>query len=139
MNKLLALGLSLTVYSSVLMAAESLPEIGSHLYQSRVDLPNDTVYEIVTSNDGLGWSLAVIDIGKGGDAHYHLHTAETYTVLSGTIEVLVDGQAIILRAGETFKVPLNTVHSAHSTSDAPARVLVSCIPGWTPEDHHVVE
>lgn len=121
-------------------ANASLPEIPESLYQSRIDLPDDTVYEVVSTQDGIGWSAAIVDVGPNSrGAHFHSYISETYTVLNGSIEMVVDGESTILEVGDTFTVPLGGVHYAHSLDETPARVLVTCVPGWTPDDHHPAE
>lgn len=43
----------------LLHAAES---IDSTLYQARLDLPNESIYELVGTQNGLGWSVVIADI-----------------------------------------------------------------------------
>ncbi len=55
-------------------------------------------------------------------AHYHPHQTEDFTMLVGELTVRVEGQLINLRAGDTLRVPPNTVHSMWNASDTLATV-----------------
>lgn len=114
--------------------AQKLNEIDPDLYKNKIDLPGEVIYELI---DGLDWSLAIADI-TNSLPHFHRHTLETYTVVTGVLEVTVDNERYILNAGDVFVIPLYAVHSAKSLTNEPARILVSCLPGWTAEDHNLV-
>jgi len=49
--------------------------------------------------------------GKEPPAHYHPRQAEHFEVLSGELEVRLDGELRTLRAGESLDVPAGTRHS----------------------------
>lgn len=121
--------------------ADTLPgirEIKPELYKLRIDLPNETIYELVGTEEGLGWSMAIADIVQTAP-HYHRDLSETYIVVSGLLEVTVDDKSYVMRQGDVMVIPTNAVHSARSLTDEPARILVSCVPGWTPEDHTLIK
>ncbi len=44
-------------------------------------------------------------------AHYHLYQKETFTVVKGAMKVRIHNQLKTFKAGETFEVEPNTVHS----------------------------
>lgn len=120
---------------------ESLPEwkeMPTGSFRSKFKLPNQTIYELVSTEDNLGYSCAIADIIESRP-HYHKQTAETYVMLTGILEVTVDDKQYVLHPGDVLAIPLNGVHFARSLSDKPARLLVSCVPGWTAEDHIFVE
>ena len=60
--------------------------------------------------------------GEGGlpPAHFHPRQNERFEVLDGAISAVIDGSERRYEAGETFEVPLGTVHQM--TGDGPARV-----------------
>lgn len=121
-------------------AQAALPEIqklSPELYKFKLELPKETIYELVGTNEGLGWSLAIADIIES-EPHYHHFTSETYTLVTGILEVSIDGAKHVMHPGDVLVIPLDTVHSAKSLNEQPARVLVSCVPGWTQEDHILV-
>lgn len=124
--------------ASALGSAEELPEVSPELYQVKLDLGEEVIYEMIGPKDNLGWSLAIADIIQT-KAHYHLYTSEIYTVVSGVLEVTLDNTPCILQTGEVLRIPIGAVHSARTLSTSPSRILVSCVPAWTPEDHLFVE
>lgn len=65
--------------------------------------------------------------------HRHLKSNQTYTVLSGALELHVDEEVIWLNSGESYTVEPNKVH--WSRSDAECWVEEVSRPGWTREDH----
>jgi mannose-6-phosphate isomerase-like protein (cupin superfamily) len=110
-------------------------------YRNRVALPpgstspNEVVFEVVVAADEVGFGVAVADINRS-QKHYHQKTLETYTLVSGELQVHVGEEVHLLRrAGEGVTVPINTPHWAESTGDTPARIIVVSIPAWTPQDH----
>lgn len=128
-----------TAIYSTLDAAEKLKglplkEIRPELYQMSIEFIAKMVYELIPANEGLGFSLALIDLTES-DASYHLERSEIYTVISGSVEVVIDGKSYKLQRGDVVAIPVGAVHQVKSTTSEPARVLVSCIPGWIPQDH----
>ena len=69
--------------------------------------------------------------------HKHLKMTQRYTVLSGNMQLHVDDETINLGKGETFAITPGKVHWA--TSDDETLVELYSVPGWTKEDHIVVE
>lgn len=115
-----------------------LNSIKPSLFQYQLNLPKETIYELISSHDGLGWSLAIADI-VDTVPHYHRRTLETYTVVTGILEVTVDDEKHVLHPGDVITIPIGSIHSARSLTQEPARILVSCLPGWTSDDHNLVE
>ena len=111
-----------------------LPAVDQGLYQNRKDFPAEIVYEITTLADGLPFGLALADIQQS-EAHFHKKTIEIYTVVQGTLEVYLDGQAHQLRTGDTIKIPTGVDHFARSLDDTPARLMIVCIPEWSQNDY----
>lgn len=114
--------------------ASTIPEIPNNLYKFKIELSGETIYELVDTESGIGWSAAIADVVESRP-HKHLFTKETYTMLDGVLEVVIDDKKYILHPGEVISIPINAVHWAKSLTNQPARILVSCIPGWTQEDH----
>jgi|SRR5690242_6656526 len=59
--------------------------------------------------------------------HVHHEEDEVFHVLAGEVTLFVPGQAVSLRAGETFRAPRGTPHTYRVESET-ARVLVFCAP-----------
>jgi len=117
-----------------LQIGAALPALEPTLYKHEIDLPQETIYEMVATQEGLGFSVAIADIVQS-EPHYHVYTIETYVVLSGVLEVMIDDQPTILHPGDALTVPLLAIHSAKSLTQEPARIMATCVPGWTQEDH----
>ncbi|MEO5857621.1 MAG: cupin domain-containing protein [Pyrinomonadaceae bacterium] len=68
--------------------------------------------QTVISVDGewLHTRLEVAPMAGGPPEHFHEHFAETFTVKSGTMSILVDGEKRTLKAGETITIPPMTLH-----------------------------
>jgi mannose-6-phosphate isomerase-like protein (cupin superfamily) len=65
---------------------------------------------IAVDGDWLHTRLEVAPMAGGPPEHFHEHFAETFTVKSGTLSILVDGEKRTLKAGETITIPPMTRH-----------------------------
>ncbi|MBK9164863.1 MAG: cupin domain-containing protein [Acidobacteria bacterium] len=75
---------------------------------SRFEGFDQTVLEV-----GDGWLHTRLEIAPnaaGPPEHFHEHFGETFTVKSGTLSVLIDGEKKTLHAGETIHIPPMTPH-----------------------------
>lgn len=59
----------------------------------------------------------------GPPVHVHPDAEETFTVLEGAIEVLLDGTWSAVAVGETSVVPKGAPHSVRNLSDVPAKLV----------------
>lgn len=121
--------------------SEILPDIQPlkpELYKKKIEHGKECVYELFTRQDGLGWNAVIADIEES-TPHFHKRTTEVYTVLNGTLEVFINELSYVLNPGDVIVIPLNSVHWARSLTDKPARIMCTCVPAWTPEDHHLVK
>lgn len=82
------------------------------------------------------YSLAQITIpsGKASLKHYHPVAEESYTILSGTGLMEMDGETVRLTAGDTIAVLPNQVHQIFNASDDDLIFLATCVPAWTPDN-----
>ena len=69
--------------------------------------------------------------------HKHLKITQRYTVFSGTMTLYVEDEIINLKKGDQYVITPGRVHWA--TSEDEALVELYSVPGWTKEDHVVVE
>lgn len=108
-------------------------------YKKKIELPEETIYEIVSGEDNQKFGLAVADIIRSRP-HFHRNTAESYTLLSGCLVVYIDGRTFLLeQPNSVLKIPVGTVHWAESLDrNSPARISVATVPAWTPEDHILI-
>lgn len=69
--------------------------------------------------------------------HKHNVMTQRYRVLEGSMTLYVEDEAIELNTGDTYVVLPGKVHWAES--DGKSLVELYSVPGWTKEDHIVVE
>ncbi len=115
----------------------SLENIDESLYQNRKDFPAEIVYEITTLKNELPFGIAIADIMQSVP-HFHKVTRETYTVVQGEIEVSLGSDRHRLTPGDAIQIPPNVVHSARSLGSSPARITVTTIPEFSPDDYYAL-
>lgn len=116
----------------------ALKEFDPSLYKNKVENPDEIVYELITTDDGLGYGLAIADIGNS-ELHLHHQTREVYVVLEGTLELVMDGNVQVLKPGESITIPVETKHKARGLNGKAARIIALSSPAWAFEDHHVIK
>lgn len=94
------------------------------------------VAEVEPSEDHPKYDRAIEVILKS-KPHKHLKTTQKFTVIAGSLQLHVDDQVVTLNAGNSYTVPPGTVHWAESSEKN--LVEIYSTPGWTEEDHHLVE
>lgn len=73
----------------------------------------------------------------GPPVHVHPHAEETFTVLEGAIDVLLDGTWRPAALGETVVVPKGAPHSVRNLSDVPAKLVNTHMPAQRMEGFFV--
>ena len=72
--------------------------------------------------------------GKGADKHRHPYP-ETFIMLDGEIEAIIDGEAYRAGAGTIIVIPANSWHEFKGISAEPARMVdIHPVPEMTQED-----
>lgn len=100
----------------------------------------ETVFEMVgrpaVHGGATRHSLAhiVIAPGKASTRHYHKASEETYYLLSGVGEVVIDGQTFTLRPGEACLIETGETHQIFNHGEGDLEFLAVCAPAWTPAD-----
>src|SRR3989344_6143213 len=69
--------------------------------------------------------------------HKHLKMTQQYTILSGTLELHIEDKAVKLKAGDKYTIEPGPVHWAKSNDECWLEIYST--PGWTKEDHVVVD
>lgn len=69
--------------------------------------------------------------------HKHLEMTQYYKIISGNLDLYVNDKVIKLKAGDKYAVTPNKVHWAKS--DGECWLEIYSEPGWTKEDHVLVE
>lgn len=68
--------------------------------------------------------VAQVDTPAGAALMRHRHPGvEIGYVVSGQVELIVEGQAHTYKTGESFLVPRGAVHAGHPVGDGPARTV----------------
>jgi quercetin dioxygenase-like cupin family protein len=67
-------------------------------------------------SNSMTWSFVHSIAGHTLPAHQHLHEQVTH-IVKGDFELTVEGVPHLLRAGDLFIIPSNTVHSGKSITD----------------------
>ena len=67
--------------------------------------------------------------GADGGLHIHPEQDESYHVLSGRLDLFMDGEWHHLRAGDSFSIPRGTVHGFRNSTDEVVRARNVHSPG----------
>lgn len=102
-------------------------------------LPEDSATEIVCEFDPKAqhpdFSLAMAVIDRSAP-HFHKHTIEIYRIIRGELKLHVEHEEHIMFEGQEFTISPGKVHWAEGDS---TWVEVYCTPGYSPDDHILVE
>jgi len=91
-------------------------------------------------NENRSWALASFDPMGYSKKHYHRIGRETYYVLSGVAEVIIDGKTYIRKAGDEITIEPGQHHQVkHIDSGAQLMMAVKCVPAWVPGDQYFVD
>jgi mannose-6-phosphate isomerase-like protein (cupin superfamily) len=99
------------------------------------DRPTEILCEIDPSARHPAFSVAVAVIDRS-TPHLHKMSTEKYEILKGTLTIFKDGEKNVLGVGDTIEIWPNEIHYATGNE---SWVKVTSRPGWTPEDHKLVE
>jgi len=85
--------------------------------------------DIHATLEDTGSTTSIIELGipprfPGAPPHLHEHMTESFYMLEGTIEVLLDGEWRQAHRGDFILIPPQTVHAYRNSTDQPARFLV---------------
>ena len=90
-------------------------------------------FEWRATNASTGGAYCEFDLHLGAGAklaaaHRHPNQVESFSLLSGSLQMKLDGQRRTVDAGEEVVVPGGSAHSWGNVSDEPAHVLVRLTP-----------
>ena len=96
--------------------------------------PGEIICETEPTDAHPDWSeaIAVIDYTR---LHYHRVVTETYEILRGELNMVIQEKTPHLKTGQSITIQPNTRHKAFGRE---TWIRVSSKPGWTPEDHILV-
>jgi mannose-6-phosphate isomerase-like protein (cupin superfamily) len=58
---------------------------------------------------------------QGPPPHFHKSLKESFLIIEGEMEFIVNGEIKVLKAGESIDIPPNTIHTFSNTSDNPCK------------------
>ncbi|MBD8892769.1 mannose-1-phosphate guanylyltransferase/mannose-6-phosphate isomerase [Roseibium litorale] len=79
--------------------------------------------ERINAGDRFSVQSMMIKPGKGLTLQSHLHRAEHWVVVSGTVEVTIDGKAEYLTENQSAYVPLGARHKLFNPGKIPVRMI----------------
>ncbi|MFH0804218.1 MAG: hypothetical protein V1896_01295 [Candidatus Zambryskibacteria bacterium] len=74
-----------------------------------------------------------IEVIISSKPHKHLKTTQNYKILSGTLELHIGEEMMMLKIGDTYTMEPNNIHWAKSDNECWVEIYSK--PGWTKEDH----
>lgn len=80
----------------------------------------------------------VLEPGRDLSARYHHHRSLHLTVVSGTVEIVLDGLSRFLRPGQSVPIPECTVHTWRNPGRLPAHLVVVETGSYLGEDDLVI-
>jgi len=79
--------------------------------------------ERINSGDRFTVQSMMIKPGKQLSLQSHLHRAEHWVVVSGTVEITINGEARLLTENQSAYVPLGAQHTLHNPGKIPVRMI----------------
>jgi len=79
--------------------------------------------ERINSGDRFAVQSMMIKPGKRLSLQSHLHRAEHWVVVSGTLEITINGQTSLLSENQSAYVPLGAQHTLHNPGKIPVRMI----------------
>jgi mannose-6-phosphate isomerase-like protein (cupin superfamily) len=75
----------------------------------------------------------VIPPGRASLKHYHPAAEESYSILSGSARMEMDGENAQLGPGDSVVIVPPQVHQIFNAGEDDLVMLVVCAPAWTPD------
>lgn len=121
-------------------AAEIIAELtasypGARIKQLPEGNPTEIVCEFDPRDEHPEWSLAIAIIDKSAP-HFHKRIVETYRVIRGELKLHYGNEEYTMYEGQQWQIEPGAIHWAEGDA---CWVEVYCSPGYTAEDHHLVE
>ena len=108
--------------------------------KDRFSAGEDTVYEMIGCSDKTGSTKhhnivqVLIPAGHSGGAHYHKLAEETYYILKGEADIVIDGYSIKATPGMIISILPNEIHDVINNTDNDFELLAISAPAFSPED-----
>jgi len=99
------------------------------------DNPTEIICEIEPTAVHPERSVALAIVGTS-KPHYHKKSTEIYEAIKGILTVYIEGKKHVLHEGEKITIEPHVIHYVEGDE---TWFLIYSSPGWTFEDHIVVE
>lgn len=94
---------------------------------------NNVSYRTILTKEATNGAMSIVDsttpAGEGPPRHVHAAEDEVFVVLTGEIEIWIEGDLCRLGPGESGFIPRGKEHTFRVCSDTPSRHLVILTPG----------
>jgi mannose-6-phosphate isomerase-like protein (cupin superfamily) len=98
----------------------------------KLDATGETITFTKTATDTGGEFLeALATLPKGADGpplHRHTRQTELFEAIEGTVKLTCDGEEVVLEPGETFLVPMGSLHSFYSSNETDIKLKATFTP-----------
>ena len=113
--------------------------------QSQVDHPllaplGEQIHELIGDAAALGGATkhsvayVVVPSSKLSPRHYHKVSEETYYMLKGEAQLIIDGRQVTLQPGQACLILPGEVHQVFNHASEDLEFLAVCAPPWTSTD-----
>jgi len=94
---------------------------------------NGVAYKTILATEDTGGAMSIVDSVSppmsGPPRHIHHKEDETFVILTGEVELWIDGRTSYAGPGQTAFIPRGTEHTFRAIGDKPCRHLVILTPG----------
>lgn len=90
------------------------------------DPTNENIFFVPFASNEDGMS-ALVWMRQGAEEETHTDCLEKFLIIEGTCEIIFNGRAHALRAGDYMSIPMHIPHSVKVTSEIPCRIIIQRI------------
>ena len=94
---------------------------------------NGTTYKTILTPEASGGAMSIVDSvsppNSGPPRHIHHAEDEVFVILTGEVELWINGETSYAGPGDTAFIPRGTEHTFRAIGDKPCRHLVILTPG----------
>ena len=84
-------------------------------------------WEVIDQGSWYKVKRLIVEPNKSISMQYHIHRSETWAITQGRGEVILDSQKFQVKQGDTFVVPVLSVHKITNISNVPLIIIeVQC-------------
>jgi mannose-6-phosphate isomerase len=80
-------------------------------------------FVVLDERPGFKVKRITVNAGQRASLQSHRHRREHWTVVEGTLTVVVDGQGVTLETGQSIDIPFGAKHRPENPTNAPASFI----------------